>query len=379
MKINIKPFLLTCVLIAAGVAAGADAPGAALRGAGEPRPQGAKAPLPRITAVLADGSVVKGTPLFPALVMNTSFGRQEIPLRLIASVEFSDNGLKVRFRNNDVLSGKTARKFYGLETVFGKAHLPYGQLKRMNFAPNGEAGKSGLLLSAALGSPNENLEKFGAKMEAKNVKIVEGRNGGKAMGFHTKESTAAISLPFSPYAMKEGTVEFWARFTDPYKTFSGGGGQPWFFNITSPAFDVQCHFVCGFTNNDGLGKGGFTGRRPNGGFHAGTHSFGSAPNVSATRLLGDTPGGWHHYAYIWKEDGVDFPEAKGSNLVLAIDGKVVASSGRTAAKPNLTPEFVKKMVSDNRFVIHDENSDLNYFMEMSDLKIWNLAKIPNPN
>ena len=336
---------------------------------------GETAPLMRVKVNLADGSVINGTPLFPALILNTEFGRQTIPLELVSTLDFNKDGVKVGFANKDVLSGKINRKFFGVKTVFGVARLPYAQIKKMTFSQRiggfGETAPPGLLLHAALDSIDENLDIFDAKMEAKNVKIVDGRNGGKAMLFEKIDSKVTVKIPFSPYAMQEGTVEFWAKFPNPNLPFGGNRGQPLFFNFTRPSKSYNNDFLYGFAFNDGGGKSGLIGRMP-GVPVTGTHMMGAVSTVASTGLLGNTPGDWHHYAFIWKRDGLDFPGAKGSSLVYVIDGKIVSANGQLPNNPNPT------LVAEPGVTVelHAFDSDTARSIVMSDFTIWDKAKIP---
>jgi hypothetical protein len=90
--------------------------------------------------------------------------------------------------------------------------------------------------------------------------------------------------------------------------------------------------------------------------------------------LKDTSDGWHHYALIWKQDGVNFPGARGKSLVLVVDGRIVA----VADKEN-TEGTRDKGTEGTRLVVHDANSDNTRPLAMSDLKIWNYAKLPAEN
>ena len=105
-----------------------------------------------------------------------------------------------------------------------------------------------------------------------------------------------------------------------------------------------------------------------------THRWGTVSTVAETGLLGDTPDGWHHYAFIWKRDGVDFPEAKGKGLLLAIDAKIVASIDNMT--PVLPHEFEQHLDAKTRLFIPDNLSIHAHPFVMSDFKIWDSAQLP---
>jgi len=192
----------------------------------------------------------------------------------------------------------------------------------------------------------------------------------------TPDAKVIIDLPFSPYLMPEGTIEFWAKLPQPHQQFGSGRGHPWLFNMECPELNYTHHFVFGFNPNDGAGGGGLVG-----GIHGigrmATHRWGTAATIAETGLLGDTPDGWHHYAFVWKRDGINFPEAPGRVILLIVDRKVAATS---VYSPNTnfvdTRETEGKKI---RLVVHDVNSDNTRPVAMSDLKIWDHAKLPQPD
>ena len=324
---------------------------------------------------LSDGSQLQGVPRLTALTLITAFGKQEIPVAHISAIEFTKEGVQVRFANRDVLSGKLEGTALVLKTIFSDVRLDYSQIKAIQFSKQGGGklgmNEKGLLLHAVLDSANEDLGVFDARLEARNVRIIEGPDG-NAMLLDTPQAQIIIDLPFSPYLLPEGTVEFWAKLPQPHKRFSPGGGQPWFFNFECPEINYICSFAFGFNGNDGLGGGGLNGRI-HGYPPVATHRHGVVSNVAETGLLGDTPDGWHHYTYAWKQDGFDFPEAKGKMLLIAIDGKVVASA---APRPGVDSFDRRTEGKKIRLVVHDGNSDCSHPVAMSNLKIWDHARRP---
>ena len=341
----------------------------------EPKAEVAAAVKVKVT--LADGSQLQGTLRTSSLALVTAFGKQEIPFAQITALDFAQDRVKVRFHNQDILSGYFEGATFDLQTVFDSVRLNFAQVKAIRFlSERGTAhgNEPGLLLHALLDSDNEDLGIFDARMEIKNAQVIEGPSGGNALLLGSPDATISIDLPFSPYLMPEGTIEFWAKLPQPHQPFGGSGGQPLFFNIECPGTDYTAHFIFGFVGNDGCGGAGLIGRLHGLGFTA-THSFGAVSTVAKTRLLGDTPDGWHHYAFIWKRDGANFPEAMGTTLLLVTNNKVVASCDKLMPLP--FPDVTRDPDTNTRLSIHDSLSDCTRPVAMSDLKIWNYAKLPD--
>ena len=336
---------------------------------------------------LTDGSQLQGTLHTSSLALVTGFGKKEIPLAQIATLDFAKDGVKVNFRNRDVLSGTLEGSAFVLRTIFNDLKLDSSQVKSIQFlgGQNALGKEPGLLLHALLDSASENLGAFNAYMETKDVHVIEGPFGNNALLFAPGESNLMIDLPFSPYTMPEGMIEFWAKLPQPHQRLTGNGGQPWFFNIERVDIEEQAHIILGFNSNNGVGKGGLVGIIW--GFaDAGTHPAGGVSSVADTGVLGDTPDGWHHYAFIWKWDGLEFPEpdkplarvrglpeAQTPVLLLAVDGKPIASAGQHV---NDVERF-RKTESKCRFFINKGRINCTSPMAMSDLKIWDHAKLPD--
>jgi len=325
---------------------------------------------------LADGSQLQGTLHTSSLALVTGFGGAEIPLAQIATLDVVKDGVKVKFRNRDVLSGTLEGSAFVLRTIFNDVNLDSSQIKSIQFLGGRSAlGKEpGLLLHAQLDSASENLGAFNAYMEVINAQVIEGPSGGDALLLGSEDAQISIQLPFSPYTMSEGTIEFWGKLPQPHQRFGNSRGQPWFFNIDLHRGAYPgCHFGMGFCSNNGHALGGLVGHVF--GILAGTHSFGAVSTVAGTGLLGDTPDGWHHYMLVWRWDGMEFPEVMGATLLMAVDGKVVASS--KGQKGIIPPDIAHEPNIGTRLFIHDYNSDCTRPVAMSDLKIWDHPKFPD--
>jgi len=327
---------------------------------------------------LLDGSQLLGTLNAPSLVVVTSFGKKEIPLVQIATLDFAKDGVKVRFHNKDVLSGTLEDTALAFKTVFNDVRLDYSQIKSVQFSGTGarDINTEGLLLHVQFDSDIEDLNRFDARMDARNARIVEGPDGnGNAMLLASEDATIAIHLPFSPLLMPEGTIEFWAKLPQPDQPFGRYiGGQPWLFSIECPELGWGNGLVFGFAYHEGNGKGGFAGRI-HGLAVVGTHLSGAVSSVTETGLLGDTPDGWHHYSVVWKHNRFEFPEVKEKVLLLTVDGNVVTSSGFFHPEGFVATAAQEAGGPPPRFVFHGKDSDCTRPIAVSNLKIWNHAKL----
>jgi len=340
----------------------------------------AEAAVPvRAKVTLRDRSVLTGTPQFSELKLMTGSGEFQIPLPLVSTINFIKGQVKVSFFNKDVLTGTLEGSAFKVETSLGSVDFAYSQIESVAFfSQDGKAAPAatghGLLLHVPFAADNENLDAFNAQMETLNAQVVEGPDGGNAMLLDSEDAKVAIHLPFSPYRMNEGTIELWVKLPDPHRTFGHSLGQPWFFNVLLHDAYPGGHLCMGFISNNGHAMGGLVGHMI--GIFAGTHSFGTVATVAETGLLGDTPDGWHHYALIWKKDGMDFPETRGKTLLVTVDGKIVTTSTMTPG--TIPPDVEHDPDVGTRLVVRDHNSDCTRPIVVSDLKIWNYAKQPEP-
>ncbi|MCL1920679.1 MAG: hypothetical protein FWG50_06315 [Kiritimatiellaeota bacterium] len=336
----------------------------------------AEAPVVNAKVTLADGSQLLGASRAVPIALTTSFGKMQIPLEHISALDFNKDGAKVKFHNRDVLSGKLDGEVFELTTVFKEVKLPYTQMKSVQFSKqHGSAianmDEQGLLLHVRFDADDEDLSRFNARMETRNVQIVEGPEG-DAMLLGSENAAAIITLPFTPYRMNEGTIEFWAKISQPDQRWRDGV-QPWFFNVDLHEKYPGCHFGLGFAINNGNGMGGLICHAM--GILASTHRFGAVSTVEGSGVLGDTPDGWHHYAMIWKRDGLDFAGADGKALLVKVDGRIVASTGSGVGA--IPPDIEHIPGIGTRFIIHDPRSTHLHPFAMAGLKIWDHAKLPD--
>jgi hypothetical protein len=118
-----------------------------------------------------------------------------------------------------------------------------------------------------------------------------------------------------------------------------------------------------------------------------THPAGQVSSVEAIDAFKDAPDDWHHYAFIWKNDGLDFPEIQdkkfgfnhfelpGTVILLTVDGKPIASAGKTLDSEDWN--YLRNTASPCRlFFYDDKHPGRPHPKAISDLKIWDHAKLP---
>jgi len=88
---------------------------------------------PKVKVSLADGSQLTGTLLSTSLELTTGFGKVDIPLAQIATLDFAKGTVKVGLANKDVLSGTLEGTVLKIAAVFGNVELPYPQIKAIAF------------------------------------------------------------------------------------------------------------------------------------------------------------------------------------------------------------------------------------------------------
>jgi len=211
---------------------------------------------------------------------------------------------------------------------------------------------------------NEDLDRFNAKMETQNIRIIN-ETTGKAMMFNAVDATITIYLPFSLHTMPEMTIEFWAMMPPPYDK-NDAAQKSWLFNLTNPAWLGLDYF--GITDNDGSGKRRLIGHVLEN--HPMTMSLGIDTSVEINNISG----GWHHYAFIWNLNGVDCIETKEKRVVFSFDGKIVTPD--IDDYPIDGFKILDNTESGTYLLFRDHNFDSARPVAIRDLKIWNFSKIP---
>src|SRR5262245_18481103 len=75
---------------------------------------------------LRDGSRIVGSPFIASIPLHTSFAKVDLPLKLVDTIEFPDDGerVKVNCSNGDLLQGVLNLSNLTLTTSFGKMAVP---------------------------------------------------------------------------------------------------------------------------------------------------------------------------------------------------------------------------------------------------------------
>jgi len=291
----------------------------------------ADGPAAKIT--LADGSVVLGEILEPAMKIKTLLGEVEIPFDKIAGVEFVDAKEKMAPQQP---------------------------------APKAPENNDPRLIYWNTFDSKEDTQKpkVGPVTEFLTGKFVLGKNGN---ALHSRGKTDLASFTIPPgFVTSKGCVEFWAKIdvdTDAQpgqalRFLLGGRDGKWTL------------FKLEYTANNGMGAGGFTAAMPSAIY--GTSWFGP---YSFRQILGDDYTGWHHYAFVWDDDeGVEIPgERTRPHGALFIDGKFVSIQTVPVDRNGISGMggFQKSGMD---FIIagSPHSGDKTTPFVIDDLKIWNV-------
>jgi len=82
---------------------------------------------------LVDGSQLTGTLLSQSLELTTGFGKVNIPLAQVLTLDLAKGTAKVGLANKDVLSGTLEGTALKIGAAFGNVELPYAQIKTISF------------------------------------------------------------------------------------------------------------------------------------------------------------------------------------------------------------------------------------------------------
>jgi len=89
------------------------------------------------TIQLVDGSKLIGPPVdMKELSIKADFGPISIPLNLVSYATFSKDhqSLAIKFRNNDLLTGKPTFAKVAIRTAFGQAAIPVARIAKLSIA-----------------------------------------------------------------------------------------------------------------------------------------------------------------------------------------------------------------------------------------------------
>lgn len=327
------------------------------------------------TALLSDGSTIKGEFLAPNITGSTAFiGKLALNPAIVKSITFSgtNNAAKVELENGDRFTMRVRDKRFTLRTVLGRLDIPRRTVRSLTLAKRSAAAKgdeAGLVFYCTFdGKDSVTTPAVGPQGTFLRGDFMQGKVG-MAMQTTVYSQNATFELP-AHFFGTSGCIEFWAKIQKP-SSYIGNGGDPRLFTITQK-FTNNTISTLDIVSNNGGGNSGFS-----------TWTFlGNMASIRGCRSLRyedlfptSNFRDWHHYAIIWDKDGIS-NIAGTPRMALLIDGKLipdiqnhVRSSEDIAAiistptllsfthDPKLDPEFSTK----SPFLIDE-------------FKIWNYAK-----
>ena len=328
-------------------------------------------PVPILAEIsLRDGSTLFCTiqprtlPFAPAFTEKLS-----VPLRALKLIDFADenNPALIHFRNDDRLTATPLYETISVDSLLGRFEIDVLKIKRIVIKTQPGNTSAGLVYWCTFES-EASIRKpaAGPEGEYHSGLFVDGKMG-NALKTDGAKLAMAVNLPSGAFRNK-GCIEFWARIDDPTRPFSGGGCPTFFYATTDGG-----RFWLEFNINNGSGMGGLCAEvaaRPCGI----PRSFSGSPRSYST-VLKDNPGGWHHYALVWNEEGlknINASDGHPATFAVLLDGTMY-SSRNFEGKPG---SFARIADGPVLFCIPDPNANVNLDVAFSidELKIWNYDK-----
>ena len=313
------------------------------------------------TALLSDGSTIKGEFLAPKITGSTAFiGKLALNPAIVKSITFSgtNNAAKVELENGDRFTMRVRDKRFTLRTVLGRLDIPRRTVRSLTLAKRSAAAncdEAGLVFYCTFDDEaSVKTPVIGPAGTVCSREFVDGKVN-KAVRVPTGSSAGFFTLPPETFG-KEGCIEFWAKI-EPRREFYRDCDPRMIF-IKSPAgwFTVE------YSSNNGGGRGGFCIRCfgfeyvKGGSFGAGYKYSDVIPDVTA----------WHHYAFSWTE----------TELTIYIDGKVLKGAFKTG-DGSIDEERLRTAPFDMGLPNSNTNSfntEPNTPFVIDELKIWNFCK-----
>jgi len=222
---------------------------------------------------LTDGTRVTGVPAIETLPFKTSFAEIKLSLKLIDSVEFSQESgsAKVSFLNGDKLEGSFKIEEIAIETLFGKHSIPMKHVVSIGVSAGG-AGvavvQNGLVLYFSFdtneGGRVTDRSGKGNHGKVEGAKwISKGKKGG---AFQFAGGTQRIEIKDSPaFSMKPGdnkTFSLWwkregnAEHKLLLAKYTGGDEGTGFYLLTLPS--TMCYYIPSKVHHYGQFKASFS-------------------------------------------------------------------------------------------------------------------------
>ena len=314
------------------------------------------------TALLSDGSTIKGEFLAPKITGSTAFiGKLALNPTIVKSITFSgtNNAAKVELENGDRFTMRVRDKRFTLRTVLGRLDIPRRTVRSLTLAKRSAAANcdEGLVFystfddEASVAAPAVGPS---VKMELGKIVADKGKTGG-ALFVNPGIAGAQIAFPSGSFGT-EGCVEFWANMASGKTEFSTGG-DPRFFLLSAKDGTEIAHFE--YASNNGCGNSGLGGHIC--GLRTQTNSGCSYLMPYSAVFKGEDYNGWHHYAFVWST----------TELAIYVDGKLFC---RTEGKLNAA-QIDGEVIMDiplNRLSGKSFNNKSAFYMD--ELKIWSKAK-----
>ena len=315
------------------------------------------------TALLSDGSTIKGEFLAPKITGSTAFiGKLALNPAIVKSITFSgtNNAAKVELENGDRFTMRVRDKRFTLRTVLGRLDIPRRTVRSLTLAKRSAAAnchEAGLVFyctfddEASVAAPAVGPS---VKMELGKIIADKGKTGG-ALFVNPGIAGAQIAFPSGSFGT-EGCIEFWANMASGKTEFTTGG-DPRFFLLSAKDGTEIAHFE--YASNNGCGNSGLGGHIC--GLRTQTNSGCSYLMPYSAVFKGEDYNGWHHYAFAWST----------TELAIYVDGKLFC---RTEGKLNAA-QIDGEVIMDiplNRLSGKSFNNKSAFFMD--ELKIWNFAK-----
>lgn len=314
------------------------------------------------TALLSDGSTVKGEFLAPNITGSTAFiGKLALNPAIVKSITFSgtNNEAKVDLENGDRFTMRVRDKSFALKSVLGRFDIPRRTVRSLTLAKRCAAAKGdeGLVFyctfddEASVAAPA-----FGpsVKMELGKIVADKGKTGG-ALFVNPGIAGAQIAFPSGSFGT-EGCIEFWANMASGKTEFSTGG-DPRFFLLSAKDGTEIAHFE--YASNNGCGNSGLGGHICS--LRTQTNSGCSYLMPYSAVFKGEDYNGWHHYAFAWSS----------SELAIYVDGKLFCRAEGKLNAAQIDGEVIMDIPL-NRLSGKSFNNKSAFFMD--ELKIWNFAK-----
>ena len=314
------------------------------------------------TALLSDGSTIKGELLMPKITGSTVFlGKLALNPAIVKSIAFSgaDNTAKVELENGDMFTIKVRDRSFTVKSVLGKLEIPRRAIRSLTLAKRRATAKGGDGLVFYCTFDDEASTEAPAagptvKMELGKIVSDKGKTGG-ALFVNPGIAGAQIAFPSGSFGT-EGCIEFWANMASGKTEFSTGG-DPRFFLLSTKDGTEIAHFE--YASNNGCGNSGLGGHIC--GLRTQTNSGCSYLMPYSAVFKGEDYNGWHHYAFVWST----------TELAIYVDGKLFC---RTEGKLNAA-QIDGEVIMDiplNRLSGKSFNNKSAFYMD--ELKVWNYAK-----